>query len=767
MSDKFRRTFPIEIKFVDGELPPAPKLNALGRQARNGLSLTENALGDIWNQSGDPGLIPSSNLFANALYINNLARHLGPQNLLSPMVPALPDIANYSDTITHTGVGVSSKSTEGFTRYQPIVDPNSGGSPPTGITIEADTDSALTGTYRTDPSAIAAAGEWHLTAEGKLYTFTTFDTVRLRYDPIIVSDVSAEAVFNVIPDPSTTGGTSAAFFGLKITYSTDTLGDTKFWIYLPPRRPLDTSREIPSSPDETNNEISATNYFFQDPTADAEAVEHFRYKFNPVILDIIDTAISSGLSQTIPSNYLNLWDDTTGTIIEGLTFEADPLAPRYVVRVSGAKIEEIVNIDTAIDGSIISAKASREASRFKSRFRLSQPGTDLAVSTFNNRKKLHNHIHTGIDGTPRIKHSDLEGLSDINSPVWTASSLNGDDHPQYLHRDGFDPGAVRDLYKGGMRGHLVLLNSNIGTGNFFNQIADSVRLYFGDDTVSLHWAQSDDAIKLEGAQRFDIDATDAQLRLGVKTLGTQAGDELFLSHSGSQAGARLVTGKLTATSRTNEAAVSAGDERVDISAVAGSHGVVAAEGSSGARRLLLDGEDGVFIADSDTDFLYFPASDTSFETNVYLSRGRVKGLVAVLNQQKVYSTFWNYGGSKTSSSSTFIELGRVTVTLTDSLNYKIFITGWTNWSVATGIARIGLRTRLDPGVPSLVAHDNGHSNTSASGDVNSISISSAIFGGNVSGTFDVVLEFNRVNGSAELLAGTGELNVILAVDEAL
>ncbi len=764
MSDKFRRVFPIKIEFVDGELPKAKKLNSLGSQTRNGLTLIEKAVGDIFNQSGDANLSPPGDLFENALFINSLGRALGGQNLISPRIPNLPDIEKYEDVIVTVG---ASPGQEGWLRYKPVP---AGASLVAGDFTIVDAGSSLNtggGSYQTSPEDVDSTGDWHITANGKLTAFTAFTSVTLIYKPVIQPDIDATAVFNVIPDPNTTGAPGTAFFGLKVAFANDLDNTLGYWIYLPPRRPL--SRELINSPDETNNQDSTDVYFFQDPTVSATDTVHARYRYTPLIEGIITAAVGAGFSKPISDNYLYLYNRDTGTILDGIIFEADSAVggSTWIVRASGAKLDQLVN-----DGDItIATKADETSSAYANELFIAQPGTSNAQIQAALLQQYKDHTHDNIDGSQPISHNDLQNLFEISSPAWGPSSLPSDDHPQYLHRDGYDGTTAglgaRDVYRGGMRGSLLLLSTS-STSDFFNTLADSRRIHFGDDTNALWHEQTENALSLLGLPRLYIKDPDAALQLEDKKFESQTGsDELFLSRGGNQSDTRLVVGTLTATSRTDEGAVAGGDERIDISAVAGSHGVVAAEGTAGARRLLLDGEDGVFIGDANADFLYFPTATTSFETDVFLSRGRVDALTNFVNQQKVYSTFWNHAGAVTTASATFVEIDRVTVTLTGGINYKLVINGWTNFSQSAANGRIGLRARIAGGTTGLVAIGTSLVITGTGGQADTISVSSAIFAGNVSGTFDVALEFQRQSGSGTIYAGTGELNVILAVDESV
>lgn len=494
MSDKFRKVFPIAVTFVEGELPTSAKLNSLGSQTRNGLTLIEKAIGDIWNQSGDENLIPSSNLFQSALYINSLGRSIGQQHLISPRLPTVSAIARYRDLLT----GTTGK-TEAWLRYRPVP---SGGSLIEGdFIVNTDTAGALgVGLFKTNPKDVDSAGDWHVTSYGKLITFTTMGTVDISYDPDVITDVDSVAQANVIPDPNTDDtivGVTTNFTGLKIAYANDSNNTNGFWVYLPPRKPLVSDRKLADSPNETNNMSAAVNFFFQDLTATASSNAHFRYRFCKEVEDIISSAITAAVDKTIPDNFLNLYDSETGTIIEGLTFEADKNAPStsiggtnvsYVVRVKGSKLNTIIAADT----SLVTTQANQAASAYKSRFKLIQPGTSVARALGALIKKHADHVHDNTDGSQPLDHSKLKNLYDVNSPSWTPSGLNGDDHIQYLHRDGYNTN--RDPLANGLRGGLLLLS----TSNTISNGVDSYPVYFGTTSKSLYYDSASDALSVVG-----------------------------------------------------------------------------------------------------------------------------------------------------------------------------------------------------------------------------------------------------------------------------
>ena len=191
MADKFRRTFPISISFVDGEQPTAAKLNAVSGQARNGLSLVERAIGDIWNQSGDPATSPSGDITANALHIPNIARALGDLALLNPRIPELSDIETYFDAIglTHEGA------IRAYLRY-PV-------NTSAAITLGGTFAPLVQGQLQTAPTSVDSTGDWYVSAAGLLITFDPIPSgLILQYEPVLASDITGSD-WSVIPDPST------------------------------------------------------------------------------------------------------------------------------------------------------------------------------------------------------------------------------------------------------------------------------------------------------------------------------------------------------------------------------------------------------------------------------------------------------------------------------------------------------------------------------------------------------------------------------------
>jgi hypothetical protein len=505
MSDKFRKVYPIEVKFGDGDLPSSSKLAFGFSQTRNGLGIIERAIGDIWNQSGDSVLSPGGNLLGNALYVTNIGRALGAQKFLSPRVPSLAGIEKYRDTIVARDG--TNGNTENYLRYTPV--PAGGALASSDFTVTSSTPASRLTTFVTSPGAVDADGKWHVTAGGKLISYQPITAADITYKPAPIPDIDTVAQSTVIPDPDSIDTT---FGGLKICYANGTDNSTGYWIFLPPRRPLNSGRKIGTSPNETNNQVSnaSPRYFFQDPASAPSVDAHYRYRFPTEIQASLDGGSAIGL----PDNFIYILDKTLGTIVEGVSFSVDTTAPnsngRYVVKAQGTKLDELL----ASDGTLLTSKATDLTADYKTRLALICPGTNLARNISAVVAKTATHSHTGVDGSQPVLHKNLLDLYNQDTIKWIPSGLRGDDHPQYLHREGMN--VTRDLWRGGMRGDL-LLNSTNSTSNFFNSTGDSQKLYFGHTDNAIYYQTANSAITVS-TRDFRLDTAGQKVQFGSSSI---------------------------------------------------------------------------------------------------------------------------------------------------------------------------------------------------------------------------------------------------------
>lgn len=488
MSDKLRSTFPIAVSFTDGEMPSAAKLNGLSSQARQGLSLVEYALGDLWNQSGDSLLATASDV---ALMIPNMARYVGQPKLVSPRIPYLPNIEWYYHQIT------SDQATRNQFRL-PFP-------PAAGTTYTW--DNGWNATPETNKTDVDAANEWWIDTEtGDIFSYdkpTLGDMV--KYEPVIAGDLGDSHTFNMIPDPATD---SYDFRGVKLQYKNGTDDSEGYYIFLPPRQPLNTNRRVDSSPQDSvhsspahSNNFSTSpsteRLFWQDDSVAADTssnAEHYRYCLPEIITDNWSQASS------IPTGLVYLYDpNSTGTIIEGLVFAAENSAtPRkYVLVTTGSNLSSWLSTSQGLSAYPTARlqSSSHDAAYYPNNgLRLITIGSDLTKAFSSLLQQYLNHDHGSqgsLVGQP-VPHSSLSGLFDVAATgVRLEPPANAfDDHAQYLHRAGYHS---RDRFNNGMYGDLLMLSTH-STSNYQNMTQDSRGILFGDPGTeggALFWDYSE------------------------------------------------------------------------------------------------------------------------------------------------------------------------------------------------------------------------------------------------------------------------------------
>lgn len=147
---------------------------------------------------------------------------------------------------------------------------------------------------------------------------------------------------------------------------------------------------------------------------------------------------------------------------------------------------------------------------------------------------LRNHSHSNSELIPPVRHSDLSGLipETTNADIeYAGSNKEDDDHPQYVHREGYDASNTGS-YGNALLGDLLIGSSNKNS-MFSNLLANSRRLIFGDYSSgpSLGYEQSSDSLLLSrktvklsapielsinGHQVFDKKTTDSPMVIKPK-----------------------------------------------------------------------------------------------------------------------------------------------------------------------------------------------------------------------------------------------------------
>jgi hypothetical protein len=509
LSDKFRVLFPIAATFSEGELPADLKLTGIARQAKSGLSLVEFALGDPWNQAGDQMLIsPGLTTYANM--IPNISRYLGATRLTNPMVPALSAIDDY----TYSFLLDDSGAFEATLTFPPAAGLSgtdytwAGTSPPTNSQLKA------------NKSDVDATGDWYINTDtGYCYFYDPVNTDwTVAYEPLVDGDAETQE-FNVIPDPAQESGYN--FKSCKIAYTNNVDNSQGYIIYLPPRGPLASARQLnrfpQSSFDATGNSANESGtpdagdkLFWQDDGFDASTAstyaEHYRYNLPAIMTD------NWSQDAQLPTGLLYLWDwSQTGTIIEGVLLKAEnATVPRtWLLVAAGSAMDDWVSNYLTAAGYPADALTQRDnhAQTYypSSGLRLITVGKSITTYLETIQKRLMNHDHSSSSSMPTqpVEHGELNGLfqpTDGTNIQLDPSKWIDDGHVGYLHRWGSHPLiSERDRFKGGMLGSLFF-NSTGSSNDYQNLTSDSNQLVFGDLSAGpyLRYSVADDALAVAG-----------------------------------------------------------------------------------------------------------------------------------------------------------------------------------------------------------------------------------------------------------------------------
>jgi hypothetical protein len=347
-----------------------------------------------------------------------------------------------------------------------------------------------------DIEDVTEPGKWYInTTTGKFFSYEDIDnTWTLTYKPVVDGDLGDGFTFNVIPDPETVS--SFAFKSCKIKYVNGTDNTEGYYVYLPPRGPLQNARRLADKPqDDTHTPAHTANYdgvpsagnylMWQDDGAAAPTTagwaEHYRYNLPEMITD------NWSASARIPAGLVYLWDPVgSGTILEGLVLTAEnAVSPSsWLFVASGSALDSYLATTQGLSCyPVASLQSSSHAAAYypAGGLRVVTVGTDLATSLNLLWKRFYDHDHSSQNSMPTklVDHNSLIGLVvKSNDVMWTPSAWDYDDHTQYLHRSGL---GARDLYQNGMMGDLFLMST--GAASDYNNITSSSHyLRFGHST---------------------------------------------------------------------------------------------------------------------------------------------------------------------------------------------------------------------------------------------------------------------------------------------
>ncbi len=475
MADKFRRTEPVNLGFSNGEQPTAAKLRAIIVQSRAGSQVLERAIGDLWNQSGDPYL------FNYPLQINNIGRTIGQIRYINPTMYRTSQSFTYIDSIGSLNTG----RTDGYTTFKPS----------SGVTIAAGS-TAITTLQAAEALVVLAGDIWVDTATGRFKSFSPLTSNdKLEY-VVDSSEWSAgfEQVPSIIPDPR-----QATFSGCRVS------GSGPYLLHLPPRRQLTLSgherpERYPASIDYLANEASTTSLprrLWQYSTA-ALADEHYRYGLSKEIRDVLG-AINVG--EILPQGLIQLYDQASQTIIEDCVFK----------KTSTAWVFEISSNSVNFSGKVTANE--NQASYNSTGYSVITSGTSISRAIAGLTKAVQGKHNSSGNFSSVMDHSDLRypnpSSTNANYPAgytnWAPSRWgSGDEHTSLLSRAGSWGTAGtknRDVNDNAMLGDFLMASSTLSGGNYLNITASSRRIYFGSTVngPNMYFNSTSNAIILTGA----------------------------------------------------------------------------------------------------------------------------------------------------------------------------------------------------------------------------------------------------------------------------
>ncbi len=178
-------------------------------------------------------------------------------------------------------------------------------------------------------------------------------------------------------------------------------------------------------------------------------------EFNYSVAEYLQPFISANGAIECPDAFVGIW------IKDGVSFYKLNTDKIYII--SGEEFEFTTSEEISVNDEFAVYIANRSITE------------DIKV-IFNN---LFKHSHNGQDGSAVVGHASLSGLipkTDNANINYGGSIIPGNDHPQYINREGFrnDPGS----YNNAMLGDLLIASTS-ELSQFNNVLADSNKLVFG------------------------------------------------------------------------------------------------------------------------------------------------------------------------------------------------------------------------------------------------------------------------------------------------
>lgn len=365
-------------------------------------------------------------------FINSISTTVGKMSQVSPCEPYGEEIIGYVQTFSNT---LSSKSFLLDLVYNSALVPGSNSS----FTISSGTQ--LVWQRRTDIRSLSQPGDYSI--DGRVLTFFTVPTGSFT--------VTYNGVYPELP-------------GVHDGYSPNVIPDPVMIEDLVLPRPILT--------------LSQSGRIIVDASAVSLINRHGRAFGAPLEVRLSPTLqqfVSASGAIECPPEYISAW------LKDGSEYRRLEVAGIYITSNSSFELDtdEIIDLDT--DTIVMSVS-----------------NVSLTEMIQSLQKQVSTHSHD-VDGlSPPVSHGSLLGLlpgSDNPYLTYGGSKILDNDHPQYMHREGYraeDPGT----YNNALLGDLLISSSNMAS--FESVAVDSNKILFGSPTdgPSLRYSSSTTGLEL-------------------------------------------------------------------------------------------------------------------------------------------------------------------------------------------------------------------------------------------------------------------------------
>jgi len=437
MSDKLKSGVSVVPDFNDGEQPSAIKFSAIGAQVKLGLSLLEEAVGDIWGESYPYSSVTNSYLNipwgrtpgANA-GVADLPNQLGRPAIAVNLARLIGPAANLNPQWLEGDSPITGESIDSGVHQFTLLYPPDG-----AVTFAG--DGGVLSTLRASVADLDTAGDYYISGRTVWCVSETIGGTTASYNtnPSLWNGGGnyQGARFNVIPDPNQIASLSSEQIGIS-----GPAADGSYTIQLP----LVTHQQ--ANEDSSSSALSAAD----DPNFDKQLE----------LPTVLTDSLSPG--DVIPEGFLFLRNNTTREVYRDAIYEYS-------------------DADTIIARSIdLGQPADYNAQEFS----IITVGTDVTTSIDDLRRKAMNHNHSGAFGEHQILFEDLIGGQSYAgaSGAFTKSQNPSNFLPQYLHRDGYRSGVDGTINdENVMRGDIVMGKESGSPGSYLDFGVSTFGIYFG------------------------------------------------------------------------------------------------------------------------------------------------------------------------------------------------------------------------------------------------------------------------------------------------